>query len=34
MVTTRTPLSGVNDAFAAMSAGEGVRTVLVFDQEA
>jgi S-(hydroxymethyl)glutathione dehydrogenase/alcohol dehydrogenase len=33
MVTTRTPLSGVNDAFAAMSAGEGVRTVLVFDQE-
>ncbi len=31
MVTVRAPLEGVNDAFAKLQAGEGARTVLVFD---
>jgi S-(hydroxymethyl)glutathione dehydrogenase/alcohol dehydrogenase len=34
MITQRAPLAGINDAFAAMSAGEGARTVIVFDPEA
>ena len=31
LITARTPLDGVNDALDAMEAGEGARTVLVFD---
>jgi S-(hydroxymethyl)glutathione dehydrogenase/alcohol dehydrogenase len=33
MITQRSPLAGINDAFAAMSAGEGARTVIMFDPE-
>lgn len=31
LITSRIPLDGVNDALAAMEAGEGARTVVVFD---
>lgn len=31
MISTRTDLDGINDAFAALQAGEGTRTVLTFD---
>jgi Zn-dependent alcohol dehydrogenase len=32
MITRRLPLDSINDAFADMGRGEGVRSVIVYDQ--